>query len=202
MSDIVFGTDGWRGRIADDYTFANVRRCSQGFAAYLQQTGDAASGVVIGHDKRFQAEDFAAAAAEVLEYRHRPGVIVLVTEPTPFGLYDLTLAQKAFASLKTPMGVVINRSDIGDERVEEYCNSEIGRRYETVWRLDRRLFGGGDHAARVGHRVGQRLFAEHVTAGLQGLDRDVEREGVQDVAVRIDARSAFGHGLSGIVGMG
>ena len=36
MSDIKFGTDGWRGRIADDYTFANVRRAAQGFAAYLQ----------------------------------------------------------------------------------------------------------------------------------------------------------------------
>ena len=29
---IVFGTDGWRGRIAEDYTFANLRRCTQGFA--------------------------------------------------------------------------------------------------------------------------------------------------------------------------
>jgi phosphomannomutase len=66
MSDIEFGTDGWRGRIAADYTFANVRRCTQGFAGYLKQSGEAKKGVVIGHDKRFQAEDFAAAAAEVL----------------------------------------------------------------------------------------------------------------------------------------
>ena len=35
MSDIKFGTDGWRGRIADDYTYANVRRAAQGFATYL-----------------------------------------------------------------------------------------------------------------------------------------------------------------------
>ena len=39
--DIKFGTDGWRGRIADDYTFANVRRCTQGFAAYMLQQGHA-----------------------------------------------------------------------------------------------------------------------------------------------------------------
>ncbi len=32
---IIFGTDGWRGSIAEDYTFANVRRCTQGFADYL-----------------------------------------------------------------------------------------------------------------------------------------------------------------------
>ena len=65
MSDIKFGTDGWRGRIADDYTFANVRRAAQGFASYILTTarsGEAPS-VVVGHDKRFQSEDFAATAA-------------------------------------------------------------------------------------------------------------------------------------------
>ncbi len=65
MSDIKFGTDGWRGRIADDYTFANVRRCAQGFANYLSANGKQGS-VVVGHDKRFQAEHFAATTAEVL----------------------------------------------------------------------------------------------------------------------------------------
>jgi MinD superfamily P-loop ATPase len=48
-------------------------------------------------------------------------VIVLVTEPTPFGLYDLDLACKAFANLNKPMGVVINRSDIGTRGVEDFC---------------------------------------------------------------------------------
>ena len=36
MSDIIFGTDGWRASIAEDYTFDNVRRCAQGFADYLK----------------------------------------------------------------------------------------------------------------------------------------------------------------------
>ena len=40
---IKFGTDGWRGVIAEDYTFANVRRCAQGFAAYLLAKGWAES---------------------------------------------------------------------------------------------------------------------------------------------------------------
>jgi MinD superfamily P-loop ATPase len=48
-------------------------------------------------------------------------VIVLVTEPTPFGLYDLTLAQQAFAPLRKPMGVVINRADIGTQAVQAHC---------------------------------------------------------------------------------
>jgi phosphomannomutase len=83
MSDIKFGTDGWRGRIGDDYTFDNVRRCAQGFANFLQQQGLAAKGVVVGYDKRFQAEFFAAAAAEVLAAN---GIHVWLTQeatPTP-----------------------------------------------------------------------------------------------------------------------
>lgn len=48
-------------------------------------------------------------------------VIVLVTEPTPFGLYDLDLARRAFAPLAKPMGVVINRADIGTRDVYNLC---------------------------------------------------------------------------------
>ena len=63
---ITFGTDGWRGVIAEDYTFDNVRRCTQGFASYLLEQGKLGQWVVVGHDKRFDSEHFAAAAAEVL----------------------------------------------------------------------------------------------------------------------------------------
>ena len=80
MSDIRFGTDGWRGRIGDDYTYANVRRATQGFATYLQSLGQQGP-VVIGHDRRFSAEHFAAAAAEVMAAN---GFAVLLTPgPTP-----------------------------------------------------------------------------------------------------------------------
>ena len=63
---IKFGTDGWRGYVAEDYTFDNVRRCAQGFANYLNETGKQGQSVVVGHDKRFSGEHFAAAVAEVL----------------------------------------------------------------------------------------------------------------------------------------
>ncbi len=63
---IKFGTDGWRGMIAEDYTFTNVRRCAQGFADYLNNLGHRDEWVVVGHDKRFHSENFAAAVSEVL----------------------------------------------------------------------------------------------------------------------------------------
>src|SRR5512145_239724 len=63
---IGFGTDGWRGVIAEDYTFDNVRRAAQGFASYMTAQGKQGQSIVVGHDKRFSSEHFAAAVAEVL----------------------------------------------------------------------------------------------------------------------------------------
>jgi alpha-D-glucose phosphate-specific phosphoglucomutase len=89
---IKFGTDGWRGVIAEDYTFANVRRCAQGFAAYLLQKGWAGRDVVIGHDKRFSSEQFAAAAAEVLAAN---GLKVWLTDgPTPTPVIAFAVVDK------------------------------------------------------------------------------------------------------------
>jgi MinD superfamily P-loop ATPase len=48
-------------------------------------------------------------------------VIVLVTEPTPFGLHDLKLAVEAFGPLGKPLGVVVNRAGMGDGRVQDFC---------------------------------------------------------------------------------
>ncbi|HUV51252.1 MAG: ATP-binding protein [Bacteroidota bacterium] len=50
--------------------------------------------------------------------------VLLVTEPTPFGLHDLKLALEAVKILGIPHGLVINRSDIGDSRVQEYAGQE------------------------------------------------------------------------------
>lgn len=51
-------------------------------------------------------------------------VIVLVTEPTPFGLYDLGLAHAAFMPLGKPMGIVINRAGVGETVVYDFCRSK------------------------------------------------------------------------------
>lgn len=78
---IKFGTDGWRARIADEYTFENCRRCAQGFANYLLNRGKKGARVVVGYDKRFHSENFAALCAEVLAGN---GFKVFLTDgPTP-----------------------------------------------------------------------------------------------------------------------
>ena len=52
---IVFGTDGWRARIGEDYTYENVRRCAQGVAEWLHGAGTAGKGVIVGYDRRFSS---------------------------------------------------------------------------------------------------------------------------------------------------
>jgi phosphomannomutase len=89
MTDIRFGTDGWRARVGEDYTFDNVRRCAQGFASYMLSQGKGGETIIVGHDKRFSAEDFAAAVAEVLVAND---LRVMVTEgatPTPVISYSV-----------------------------------------------------------------------------------------------------------------
>jgi len=50
--------------------------------------------------------------------------VLLVTEPTPFGLNDLRLAAETIRQLEKPIGVVINRHGIGNSEVETYCEAE------------------------------------------------------------------------------
>ncbi len=60
----------------------------------------------------------------VIETVRKSAFTILVTEPTPFGLNDLVLAVEMIRAVGLPFGVVINRSDAGDDCVEKYCSEE------------------------------------------------------------------------------
>jgi phosphomannomutase len=94
MTGIVFGTDGWRARIAEEYTFDSVRRCAQGFASYLIAQGQMNQWVVVGFDKRFQSEYFAQAVAEVLAGNGLRAYLTTGATPTPAIAYSV-VAKKA-----------------------------------------------------------------------------------------------------------
>ncbi len=82
-AQIRFGTDGWRGVIADDFTFDNVRLCAQAVAEYVKSTGLAERGMVIGYDTRFHSESFAAAVAEVFAGNGMVAYLADAPIPTP-----------------------------------------------------------------------------------------------------------------------
>jgi phosphomannomutase len=88
-SPIVFGTDGWRARIAEDFTFDNVRRCADGVARYVADKGEQAKGVVIAYDRRFASEHFATAAAEVILAHDIPIAFAVHAVPTQMSSYEV-----------------------------------------------------------------------------------------------------------------
>jgi phosphomannomutase len=80
---IKFGTDGWRGLIADDFTFANVRIAAEAVAAYIHAKEDPTRGLCIGYDTRFGSKAFARACAEVAASTGIPVLLANDITPTP-----------------------------------------------------------------------------------------------------------------------
>ncbi len=83
MPEIKFGTDGWRGIIADDFTFDNVRRVAGAISAYVLQHEDASKGVVVGYDTRFASRRGAEVASAVLADAGIPVKLADDFVPTP-----------------------------------------------------------------------------------------------------------------------
>ncbi len=82
-SAVKFGTDGWRGIIADDFTYANVRVAVSAIAHYVLQHEDVSKGVCIGYDTRFGSPQFARLAADVLAEAGIPVQLATGITPTP-----------------------------------------------------------------------------------------------------------------------
>src|ERR1700710_775122 len=83
---VKFGTDGWRGIIADDFTYANVRVAAAAIANYVLAEEDWKEGVCIGWDTRFGSRSFAGVVAKVLSEAGIP-VMIADRETPPPGLW-------------------------------------------------------------------------------------------------------------------
>src|ERR1700688_3376683 len=81
ITQIKFGTSGWRAEIAEEFTFANVRRAVGGIARYVASQKPQGARVIVGRDPRFLGDTFCSMAAEILA-THRITPLV-VTEPAP-----------------------------------------------------------------------------------------------------------------------
>jgi len=100
---VKFGTDGWRGIIADDFTYENVRVAARAIALYVLNHEDAKAGVCVGYDTRFGSRSFAKVVAEVLSGAGIPVWFANKITPTP----ELSFAVR---ELKAAGGVMITSS--------------------------------------------------------------------------------------------
>ena len=83
MTTLKFGTDGWRGVIAEDVTHENVRKVAYAIARYVVRSEQPRDGVLVGYDTRFASERFARVAAEAIAMTGTPVWIATEACPTP-----------------------------------------------------------------------------------------------------------------------
>jgi alpha-D-glucose phosphate-specific phosphoglucomutase len=92
-TQIKFGTSGWRAVMAEEFTFANVRRAVSGIARYVVSQKPTGAKVIVGRDPRFLGEAFCAMAAEILSAHGVTPLVIAEAAPTPAISYAVTQAK-------------------------------------------------------------------------------------------------------------
>ncbi len=190
---ITFGTDGWRGVIAEDYTFSNVRRCAQGFASYMIEQGKTGQWIVIGHDKRFLSENFALAAAEVLCGN---GFNVLLSSgATPTPVIAFTVVHKKAAGAinitashnpPTDNGFKVRNEHGGaiDPEGLKQIESLIPETEQGVKRL----------SAEEAEKTGALQYYDFAPAYIQHLQSMIDLQPIRDAGLKIIVDAMWGNG--------
>lgn len=192
---ITFGTDGWRGVIAEDYTFDNVRRAAQGFASYMLSQGHKGKWIVVGHDKRFDSEFFAAAVAEVLAGN---GFKVYLTDgatPTPVIAYAVVDKKAAGAvnitashNPPTDNGFKVRNETGGaiDPNGLKQIEASIP---DTVEAVKRKKYSEAEAAGEIVKFDAATPYIEHLTR--DGL---IDLQPIKDAGLTVMVDSMWGNG--------
>jgi phosphoglucomutase len=176
MGTIAFGTSGWRGIIAEDFTFTAVRAVSAAIGEYVQgQEADAGTrGVVVGYDPRFLSEAFAAQVARVLAGMGIPVFLCDRDTPTPVVAYEI-LRRRAAG------GVIITAS----HNPPEYN----GIKFSAAW--------GGPALPEATRKIQERANA--ILAGSRVVDLSLAEAESGSLIQRIDPREPYLERLRSLV---
>ena len=220
MANIKFGTDGWRGIIAEDFTFENVRKVSQAIADYINQspTTNHQPQIVVGYDRRFLSGEYAKAVCEVLAANNIKAFFTGKPTPTP----AITLAIK---KRKLYGGVIITASHnpyrfngikfktkdaaSADETVTERIEKLIGKRKPKILsfnnalnkNLIRRIDIDKDYIDFVKGYIDLNIIEEKKStllvdymhgAGSGYIERLLEGTGCRITAIRTEENTLFG----------
>ena len=192
---ITFGTDGWRGMIAEDYTFENVRRCTQGFATYLLSQGKLGHWVVVGYDKRFGSENFALSAAEVLAGN---GLKVHLTDdamPTPviaYAVVDKTAAGAVniTASHNPPTDNGFKVRDETGGAIDPKGLKEIETGIpDSIDKVKRKPYAEASAAGEIVKFDAATPYIEHLTR-----DRLIDLQPIKDAGLTVMVDAMWGNG--------
>ena len=194
---IKFGTDGWRGIIAEDFTFDNVRICAQAIAEYLKQNRLDKQSMVIGYDTRFASEDFAAAAAEVIAGNDIRVHLCLKPAPTP-------VVSFAVPATKSAGAIVITAShNPGSWNGFKYkCQDGASASGEITSQIERNITSLTRRGGRVKRLVLNRALKKGVVdyvdpspAYFEHLSHFVDMEGLRRQKLNIIVDPMYGAGI-------
>ncbi|MCJ7734695.1 MAG: phosphoglucomutase/phosphomannomutase family protein [Anaerolineales bacterium] len=194
VQEIKFGTDGWRGHVAEDYTFANVRRCTQGFAAYLAEEGYQDSWVVVGHDCRYQAEQFAAAVAEVLAGN---GFNVYLTDrPTPTPVISYAVVDKKAAAA---INITASHNPYTDNGLKVRDKNGGAIDPEGLTRIEKKIPDTEEETNRIpldeALANGKVKFFDAAPAYIEHLKTLIDLQPIKDAGLRILVDPMWGNGV-------
>src|SRR2546428_86221 len=197
---IKFGTDGWRGITADDFTFDNVRRVAQGTAQYMK-TRSSDPLAIVGYDCRFASEDFAQAVSEIFASN---GIKSLVFDrPSPTQVASWTVIDR-----KATGAAVITASHNPYQFNGYKYKTETGsaRPSEVIAELERNI-NALDHVAPPDHNVSHGLVSSYDPRQpyYAQIARMVDLDAIKDAGLRIVHECMYGSGygyISEMVGGG
>jgi phosphomannomutase len=194
VDKIHFGTDGWRGRIAEDYTFANIRRCTQGFSDYLLNKGARGEWVVVGYDQRFHSENFAATVAEVLAANDLNVYLTDKATPTPAIAYS-----------------VVNKKAVGAVNITASHNPPTDNGFKVrdehggaidpdgLLGIEARIPDSAEKAKRValeeGISQGRIQYFNPNPAYIEQLNRLIDIQRIKDAGLKVLVEPMWGNGI-------
>lgn len=192
---IKFGTDGWRGIIADDFTVENVRYCAQSVAEYLLDSGAASKGLIIGYDTRFASERFAAAASEVVAANDIKVSLCSKAAPTPVISFGTAHKEAAGAIIITASH---NPGEWNGFKIKTSGGASAPTEVEAE--IEKRLPGIIDQnrvkhiPLKEGLDRGSIEYIDFVPAYTRRLAELVDVESIRQAGLKITVDSMFGSG--------
>lgn len=199
-TQIKFGTDGWRGVIADDFTFGNVRKVAQGAAQYMRSRSNDPLAIV-GYDCRFASEDFAQTVATIFAAN---GIRTLIFDrPSPTQVASWTVLDKK----ATGAGVITashNPYQFNGFKYKTETGSAVPS--EVIAELERNI-GALDDVPAPGSAVTHGLVASYDPRAsyYAQIARMVDVEGIKKAGLRIVHECMYGSGygyITDLVGGG
>lgn len=198
MKKIKFGTDGWRGIIADDFTFENLRIVSQAVADYINELNMGHKGIVVGYDNRFLSDRFADTVADVMIQNGIKTYLADGPLPTPVTAFAVKVHDAAGAVMLTASHNPPEYN--GFKFIPDYAGPALPHVTNNIEEKVARLQGGDGLVRGLNQEQALELAVDPVVAGANAQQEHTEAPRVAERII-ISPRTEYFEHLEQLVDM-